>query len=339
MTDISTAPLGALPRLMRRREFIGTCTFGLLARSRFVNAQTGAKSATVGWLSGQRESPSLKAFKERLRELGHIIGQNLLLDVQSPDRNESEYPGLAAKLVARRVDVVLASNPYSLEAVTKATTSIPIVGVDLESDPVAKGWVASLARPHRNITGFFLDIPEISGKQLQFLTEIRPGLTRVALLGDPRVNELQFRATEAAARSAALTFQLSRVTTASEIQRAITEAAAQRAGGLVALTSPLININLSRIADAAREHRLPSICGFVPIFAEAGGLLAYGPDFTDLFRRAADYVAAILKGTAPGDLPVQRPTKFQLVINRKTAKLLGLEIPPSLSMRADRLLE
>lgn len=327
---------------MLRRAFIATCAFGLLARSRSVKAQGAARPATVGWLSGnfaaQRESPSLKAFKEELHALGYVAGQNLLLDIQSPERNESEYPGLAAKLVARRVDVVLAANPYSLEAVTRATTSIPIVGVDLESDPVAKGWVASLARPRRNVTGFFLDIPEISGKQLQFLMEVQPGLTRMAILGDARVNELQFRAVEAAARSAGLTFQLMRVTTASEIETAIAEAAVQRAG-LVALTSPLININLRRIADAALKHRLPSICGFVPIFAEAGGLLAYGPDFPDLFRRAAGYVAAILKGTAPGDLPVQRPTKFQLVINRKTAKLLGLEIPPSLSMWADQLIE
>ena len=329
---------------MPRRSFIGACAFGLVASHRLVDAQTSAKSATVGWLSGnfaaQPESPPLSAFKETLRELGYVIGQNVVLNVESPQRNDAEeYSRLAAKLVAQRVNIILAANPHSLEAVTKATRSIPIVGVDLESDPVAKGWVASLARPGRNTTGFFLDIPEISGKQLQFLKEVRPGLTRVAILGDPRINELQFRATEAAARSAGLTFQLSQMTSTNEIQGAIAKAAAQRAGGLVALTSPLVNTNFRRIADAALAHRLPSICGFVPGFAEAGGLLAYGPDFADLFRRAAGYVVAILKGSAPGELPVQRPTKFQLVINRKTATLLGLELPPSLSMRADQVIE
>jgi putative tryptophan/tyrosine transport system substrate-binding protein len=178
----------------------------------------------------------------------------------------------------------------------------------------------------------------MSGKQLQFLTEIRPGLSRVAILGDPRINELQFQATEAAARGAGLLFQRSQVTSAHDIQSAIAGAAVHRAGGLVALTSPLVNNSLRRIADAALQHRLPSICGF-PRFAQVGGPLAYGPDFEDLFRRAAGYVVAVLKGAAPGNLPVQRPTKFQLVINQRTARLLGLGIPPSLLTLADHLIE
>ena len=254
---------------------MGMLVFGILA-PRFTNAQTTAKPATVGWLSGgfAAQGATLAAFKERLRELGYVVGQNVLLDVQSTQRNESEeYPRLAAKLVAQRVDVILADNPHALGAVTKATKAIPIVGVDLESDPVAKSWVASLAHPSRNVTGFFLDIPEMSGKQLQFLKDIQPGLSRVAILGDPRINELQFRATEAAARGAGVTFQPTRVTSADEIPGAIAKAAAQRAGGLVALTSPLVNVNMKRIADVALEHRLPSICGFVPSFAEAAGLL------------------------------------------------------------------
>ncbi len=327
--------------MIPRRMFMGTFAFGLLVPGS-VNAQVTAKSARVGWLSGgfAAQGTPLAAFKDRLGELGYVVGQNVLLDVQSTQRNESEeYPRLAAKLVAQRVGVILAANPHALGAVTQATNSIPIVGVDLESDSVAKGWVASLAHPGRNTTGFFLDIPEMSGKQLQFLKEIQPALSRVAILGDPRINELQFRATEAAARGAGVTFRPSRVTTAHDIPRAIAEAAAQGAGGLVALTSPLINVNMRRIADVALEHRLPTICGFVPSFAEAAGLLAYGPDFDDLFRRAAGYVVAILKGTEPGNLPVQRPTKFQLVINRKTAKALGLQIPSSLLTLADQLIE
>ena len=328
--------------LIPRRAFVGSCVSGLLVGFRSVSAQTRARTATVGWLSGgfAARGSALTEFKDGLQELGYVVGQNVHLDVHTAERNEAEeYRRLAARLVTRRVDVILAGNPYSLSAVTEATSSIPIVGVDLESDPIARGWAASLARPGRNTTGFFLDIPEMSGKQLQFLTEIRPGLSRVAALGDPRINELQFGATEAAARRAGLTIHLSHVTSTSEIPRAMAEVAVQRAGGVVVLTSPLVNINMKRIAAAALEHRLPSICGFVPSFAEAAGLLAYGPDFPDLFRRAAAYVVAILKGSAPGALPLQRPTKFQLVINRKTARVLGLGIPSSLLALADQLIE
>ena len=172
---------------------------------------------------------------------------------------------------------------------TKATKTIPIVGVDLESDPVAKGWVASLARPGGNVTGFFLDIPEMSGKQLQLLKEVKPTLARVAVLGTRAVNELQFRATEVAARSGGLTLQPLPIKSLDEIPEAIAAAARQRAGALLVLTSPLIFTSLPRIAEAAIKHRLPAINLFVPFFAEAGGLLAYGPNFRDLFRRAADY--------------------------------------------------
>ncbi len=298
VTDIGEPQTVAWDAMIPRRVFMGTCALGLLARPRSINAQTTAKPATVGWLSGgfAAQGSALTEFKEGLRELGYVVGQNVHLDVQSTQRNESEeYPRLAAKLVAQRVDVILAANPHSLGAVTQATNSTPIVGVDLESDPIAKGWVA--------------------------------------------INELQFQATEAVARRAGLAFQPTRVTSANEIPRAIAAAAAQRAGGLVALTSPLVNVNMRRIAEVALEHRLSSICGFVPSFAEAGGLLAYGPDFADLFRRAAGYVVAILKGAAPANLPVQRPTKFQLVINRKTVKVLGLRIPTSLSTLADQVIE
>ena len=324
-----------------RRAFIGILGLGLLAEPRRANAQAPAKAPRVGWLSGpfgaQQGSPHLKAFTEGLRELGYVIGQNVIVDVRTPGDKVEQYPDLAARLVT--VDVILAANPHSLEAVIKATKTIPVVGVDLESDPVARGWVTSLARPGRNLTGFFLDIPEMSGKQLQFLKEVKPDLARVAVLGDPRVNETQFWAIQDAARGANLTLQSLPVKSPNDIQGVIAEAAHKRASALVALTSPLVNNSFRRIADAAVKHRLPAICLFVPGFAEAGGLLAYGPDFLDLFRRAGSYVAMILKGAKPGELPVQRPTKFELVINLKTAKAIGLTIPPSLLQRADQVIE
>ena len=204
---------------------------------------------------------------------------------------------------------------------------------------MTEGWAASLAHPGGNVTGFFLDIPEMSGKQIQFLKDVKPTLSRVAILGDPRVNELQFEATEAAARTAGLQLQRLPIKSQPEIASMITRAARQGAHGLVALTSPLVNIGLTRVAEAAATHRLPAICGFVPIFAEAGGLLAYGPDFPDLFRRAAGYVAMILKGSKPAELPIQRPSKFDLVVNMKTAKALGLTMPQSLLLRADQIIE
>jgi putative ABC transport system substrate-binding protein len=264
----------------------------------------------------------------------------VVFDVLRPERGTAaEYADLASRLVARSPSVILAANPNSLEAVTKATASIPIVGVDLESDPVAKGWAISLARPGRNVTGFFLDIPEMSGKQLQMLQEIRPALIRVAVLGDPRINQLQFRATEAAASRLGVTLYALLLTEPKDIPGLVAEATHQKAGALLALTSPLVNISMKPLAEAALSQKLPTVSGFVPSFAEAGGLLAYGPDFPDLFRRAAGYVVDILKGTRPGDLPVQRPTKFPLVINLKTAKALGLTIPPALLLRADQVIE
>ncbi len=338
------ATSAAVP-VIPRRAFIRTLAGGLLAQHRDVHAQAPAKVSRVGWLSGtygaRPDSPYFKAFKASLRELGYVIDQNVLVDARTPSAPDKleQYPELAGQLVTKGVDVILAANPYSLDAAIRATKTIPVVGLDLESDPVARGWVASVARPGGNVTGFFLDIPEMSGKQLQFLKELKPNLTRVAVLGDPRVNELQFLATEAAARGAGLTLQLLSVKSPDEIQGAIAEAAQRRAGALVALTSPLVNASLRRIADAAVKHGLPAICPFMPAFAEAGGLLAYGPDFPDLFRRAGGYVAAILKGTKPGDLPIQRPTKFELVINAKTAKVLGLTIPQSLLLRADAVIE
>jgi putative ABC transport system substrate-binding protein len=326
-----------------RRVFIGTVGLGLLVSRRRASAQASAKLPRVGYLSSQKAltSPTLKAFLESLQEMGYVPGQNFLLEFRGPERPDKyeQHADLAAQLVAAGVDVILASNPSAIEATTKATKTIPIVGVDLESDPVAKGWAATLARPGGNFTGFFLDIPEISGKQLQFLKEIKPVLSRVAVLGDPRVNELQSRATEAAAREAGLTIQAFSVRDIGEVPGAIAEAARQRAGALVVLTSPLVFNNLGRIADAAVKHRLPAICPFAPAFADAGGLIAYGPDITDLFRRAAGYVARILRGAKPGELPVQRPEKFGLVVNLKTARALKLTLPQSLVLRADRVIE
>ena len=329
--------------MIPRRAFIGTVGLGLLVSRRRASAQASAKIPRVGYLSSQKALtyPPTKAFLEGLQEMAYVPGQNFVFEVRGPERPDQyeQYPDVVAQLVAAGVDVILAATPSGIEATTKATKTIPIVGVDLESDPVSKGWAATLARPGGNFTGFVLDVPEMSGKQLQFLREVKPDLSRVAVLGDPRVNELQSRATEAAARGAGLTIQALSVRDIGEIPGAIAGAARQRAGALVVLTSPLVFNNLGRIADAAVKHRLPAICPFAPAFADAGGLIAYGPDLLDLNQRAAGYVGRILKGVKPGDLPVQRSEKFQLVVNLKTARALKLTLPQTLVLRADRVIE
>lgn len=298
--------------------FVALLGVGSAAAGRHARAQVPAKIPRVGYLG--RSAAGIQAFTEGLREAGHVVGTTLVMDVRIPKDDTSEvYAELTAQLVATGADVLFAANPHVLETMARTTQSIPIVAVDLESDPEAKGWVSSVARPGGNITGFFLDIPEMSGKQLQLLKEVRLALARVAVLGDPRMNAVQFRATEMAARSSGLAVQSVPVTAPGEIPAAIAEAARQRAGAL--------------------RHRLPSINLFVQFFAEAGGLLAYGPSFRDLFRRAAHYVDRILKGARPGERPVQRPSRFDLIVNLVTARALGLQIPSSLLRRADRVIE
>ena len=331
-----------MDNLISRRVVVGAGAVALITAPRRVRAQSSTKTPRVAFLtrSAGRDNPTYKVFADGLRELGYVLGESLTLDVWTPERdNVAQYPDVAVRAVASRPDVIVASNPYAVAAATKATRTVPIVAVDFESDPVARGWVGTLGRPGGNLTGFFLDIPEMSGKQLQLLREVKPSLAVVAVLGDTRVNGPQFRATELAARGVGLALQLVAVKELDEIPKALDEAVRKRAGALLVLSSPMVFGGMPRIADVATRHRLPAIGLFVPFFAEAGGLLAYGPTFLDPFRRAASYVDRILKGALPGELPVQRPTTFELVINLKTAKALGLTIPPSLLQRADQVIE
>ena len=342
MTHIDQPAAARVEQIAPRRTFIGAISIALVVRSRFARAQPAAKPARVGWLgrSAGKETPAFKAFAEGLRDLGYVIGENLVIDIRTPDQDKVKpYPEVARQLIAAGVDVILASNPYAAEAVTKATATIPVVAVDFESDPVARGWVATLARPGGNVTGFFLDLPELSAKQLQILKEVKPNLTKVATLGDARVNEPQFHAAEVGAQDARLTLQRFPVSGRDEIPRALMDAARWGAGALLLLSSPMMFTAMSHTAETAVKHRLPSISLFVPFFAEAGGLVAYGPTFVDPFRRAASYVDRILKGARAAELPVQRPTKFELVINGKTAKALRVAMPASLLARADHVIE
>jgi putative ABC transport system substrate-binding protein len=244
----------------------------------------------------------------------------------------------AADLVRLNVDAILARGPAAVVAVNNATRTIPMVALDLESDPSAAGFVRSLAQPGGNITGLFLDLPELSGKQLQLLKEVVPQLSRVAVLGDPALNGPQFRAAEFAARALGMHLQSLEVRATSDFNRALEDATRGRAKAVLLLSSPLVFAQRAQIGALAIEKRLPTESMFVE-FAEAGGLMAYGPSVREMYRRCAIYVGKILQGAQPGVLPVERPERFELVINRKTAKTLGLTVPPSVLLRADRVIE
>jgi putative ABC transport system substrate-binding protein len=246
---------------------------------------------------------------------------------------------IAADLAARKVDVILAMQPYALIGAHQATHSVPIVAVDLEHDPVESGFVASLARPGGNVTGIFLDQADLAGKHVQLLREMVPGLARLAVLWDGNVSALQFRAIGSAAQALGVTVQSFEVRSREGFDRAFAVMARGRPGAVAVVSSPLVWSERSRIARYTLEQRLPTISLFDD-FPSLGGLMAYGPaSWPELYRSAATLVAAILRGAKPGELPVDRPARFQMVVNAKTARAIGLNLPPSVLARADRIIE
>jgi putative tryptophan/tyrosine transport system substrate-binding protein len=322
---------------MRRREFItllGTAAASpLAARAQ----QQAGKLPRIG--SILTEPPELvEALSQGLREAGYVDGQNIVLDTRYHHGSLERIDEFARELVALKCSVIVAGSPYAIRAVLKETNTIPSVGIDLESDPVANGWVKSLARPGGNFTGLFLDIPELGGKQIELLKNVVPTLTRLAVLWDAVIGTLQFQAIETAARSSGVTLESFPIRTAGEINDTVERAAQRRVDGMMVLTSPLIFNQRSQIADLALKARLPTINGF-NLYPKAGGLMAYGPNFPSMFKRAASYVDRILSGANPGELPIERPTKFELVINLRTAKALDLQVPWQLQQLADEVIE
>ena len=324
---------------MDRRKFIGVISTGLLAAPVAAGAQPAAKAPRIAVLGVTPSNPTLgEAFKQGLAELGYTDGQNVAVEYRDADGMPERLPQLAVDLVRLNVDIIFARGAGALAAAKQATSRIPIVTVDLESDPLAMGFVRSLAQPGGNITGVFLDLPELSGKQLQLLKEIIRSISRVAILGDQVLNRPQFQATEVAARSLAMQPQLLDVRASKDIDTALEAASRGRAGAVLLLSSPLVFRHRAEIGALAIKKRLPAVSMFVE-FAEAGGLMAYGPSLREAFRRAGGYAGRILQGAKPADMPVERPTKFELVINLKTAKALGLAIPQSLLTRADQVVQ
>jgi putative ABC transport system substrate-binding protein len=325
---------------MRRREFISAIA-GVTAWPLAARAQRPVMPV-VGFVTPAEAEASisnlLAAFRQGLAEAGYVEGKNLAIEYRFTNFKREAMPEALGDLVRRNVSVILAATPDAVAAVKSATTTIPVIGVDLENDPVAKGYVKSLSRPGGNITGTFLDIPELSGKQVGLLKEIVPRLSRIAIFGDPGLNALQFTATAKAVQALALEAEVIDMQVADDFERAFESARTKHVEAGILVQSPLVFVSLRQIAELALAKRLPLISLFGE-FPKVGGLVAYGPNLNELFRRCGDYVAKVLHGAKPSDLPIQRPERFDLVINLKTAEALGLSVPPVLLATADEVIE
>jgi putative ABC transport system substrate-binding protein len=308
-----------------------------------VDAQQAPTIARIGYLAASTPAalaPLLEPFRQGLRELGYVEGKTFVLEVRYAEARPERLPELARELVGLKVDVIVTVADGTIAAVKRETRTIPIV-MTISSDPVGTGFVASLARPGGNVTGLSQLSPELSGKRLELLREAVPGLSRVAFLWNPDVrgNMFDYKETESAARSLRLELQSIEVSRAEDLDRAFSAVTNQRAQALVvSAANPVGVANRGQIASFAQKNRLPSIYSQKE-YVDAGGLMSYGPSISDMSRRAAIYVDRILKGAKPAELPVEQPTKFDLVINLKTAQALGLTIPQSLIRRATEVIE
>jgi putative ABC transport system substrate-binding protein len=329
--------------VISRRAFLGTVAGGLLAAPRAAEAQPAGKVWRIGFI--QTAAPNemehlTKALDEGLRELGYVEGRNVVFERRFAEGKQERLAALAAELVRLNVDVIVTGANPVIAAVKQATATIPVVMM-VSRDPVGAGFIASLARPGGNITGFANDpTPEIIGKNLELLKEAAPRVSRVAFLWNPVPPGAGTykNAVESAARKLGVTFQSVEVRGRNDFEGAFAAMVRERANGVVVAADPVLLGPRSQIVLLAARSRLPAVYALRE-FAEAGGLMSYGPNVADQFRRAAIYVDKILKGAKPGDLPVEQATKFELVINMKTAKALGLTIPPSLLLRADEIIQ
>jgi len=324
---------------MTRRDFITLLGGAAVGWPLAARAQQAGKLPTIGFLGTATAlswSQYLAAFVQRLRELGWIEGRTVAIEVRWAEGRGERYTEIAAEFVRRKVDVIVSSGAPA-EALKQATSVIPFVFV--AGDPVGTGYVATLARPGGNATGLSIQAPDLAGKRLELLREVVPGLHRLAILANVgfRAPVLEMGEAETAARAFGLDVVRLEIRRAQDIAPAF-EALKSRVEALYITTDPFINANRIGINTLANVARLPTITG-VREYVEAGSLMSYGANLTALFRRAGDYVDKILRGEKPGDIPVEQPTKFDLVINLTTAKALGLDLPPTLLARADEVIE
>ncbi len=331
---------------MRRREFI-TLVGGAAAWWPLATSAQQPKVPRIGYLvTGSLQSPEARlfvdAFRQGLHERGYVEGQNIVIEFRAADGEIERFPALASELVRLKVDVILAPNTPGARAVQQATAMIPIV-VPVMGDPVRDGLVASLARPGGNITGLTFLGPELVPKRLALLKQALPTVSRVAALWHPRAYGERtmsdmMKETEAAAGTMGVYLRLVAVQGPDEFEKAFSTIVGERADALIVFPSPMLFLERRRIVELAAKHRLPSMA-MGREFVELGGLMSYGASITDLSRRGAIYVDKILKGAKPGDLPVEQPTKFELLVNLKTASELGLTIPREFLLLADEVIE
>jgi putative ABC transport system substrate-binding protein len=328
---------------MRRRGFIAS-GLGLYAAPLAALAQRAGKVARIGMLvpntpEAVARSPRIAAFLTGLRDLGWVEGQNLVIEWRFAEGQLGRLAELAAELARSGVDAIVTAAAPSALAAQGATRSIPILVLD-PGDPVGLGLVATLARPGGNITGVSSIAPQLAAKRLALLKEAVPAMVRVAVLANAAIPpaEIAMRELEATAKALDVQLQLVAIKGVKGIEEAFGEIARQQADGIVVFPDPLTFSNEATITGLALKNRLPALYGAME-FVHAGGLMSYGPSYPEMFRRGASYVDRILKGAKPGDLPIEQPTHFELVINLRTAKAIGLVIPQSVLQRADRVLE
>ena len=327
---------------MDRRAFLAvTAAGGLIAMPAFARAQQAGKIQHIGFLAlTSGPTYTTEAFRQRLRELGYVEGRKLTIEYRWAAGKTERLPDMAAELVRVKVEVIVGVSTPVIEAARRATSTIPIVMAAV-ADPVGSGLVASLARPGGNVTGLSLLSTELVGKRLQLVRELLPKATRVAVLdvhGYTAATRPYLEQMRAAAQQMGVQLIVQEVTEAGDLPGAFTAMQRERAQALDVRASPFSTENAKRIVELAAQHRLPAMYD-ARSFVEAGGLVSYGPSLPEMFRRAAFYVDRILKGAKPADLPVEQPTKFELVINLKAAKALGLTIPPAILARADQVVE
>ena len=324
---------------MDRRAFISALAAGALTPA-IAGAQQAGKVYRIGYLS-LRSGPAAQdeALRRGLRELGYIEGRTIAIEYRWAAWKDERLPELAAELVRLKVDVIVAAATLAAEAVKRATSTIPIVITGV-GDPVGSGLISSLARPGGNITGLAVMSSELAGKRLQILHELLPRATRVAVLAHRRVSTTPLLTDEmrAAAQQAGVQLVVQEVNEAADLPAAFAAMQRERAQALVVQLSPLTTDHRQRVAELAAQHRLPAMY-YNRDFVDAGGLVSYGPNLVEIYHRAAFYVDKILKGAKPSDLPVEQPTRFELVINLKTAKALGITIPQSILFRADHVIQ
>jgi len=323
-----------------RRAFVATLAAGVLLRPRAAPAQPAGRVARVGYLTPSSVSArgGMIELRQRLRDLGYVEGRDVRFEIRGANEDFERLPDLAADLVRTGVDLIVAVSSPAIRAAENATSTIPIVMVS-GTDPVAGLFVVSLARPGSNVTGVTTYLPELAGKRLEVLRECLPGLRRVAVLANLRnpSSAAEARETEVAAKTMALEIHVADARLPEQYPDAFATVTRGGAGALFVTADPILSSNRERIMQLAASHRLPAMYEW-PEIVEAGGLLSYGPSLADVNTRVAAYVDKILKGAKPADLPVERPTRFELAVNLKTAAALGITIPSAMVGRAGRVI-